>query len=362
MLPLLGLPPIVLGVIGMILGFYELAKNHYPYRKPHHTIVRITVGLDSKDGLSGAGGDLPDIQIFNEVGGYIGKASKRGKIKSGEFVDIPIKHNHHSSQQPAYALFAANGNAICIPHVTTTWPDGSQYAWLGDWGRRCGGMWYYSNIYLLPSGIKPNCLWIDENTERFRTGFQLHWPEFSHDDGDEALDTAEAKAAKVDYLCTAGPPFTMHTYPNSHTNQIAFWEPEGKGVNGSRVENGHRAIGSATGMLKRPASVRSESGEGNSGANELTTEALMGMSLVVSDAEEHSAEELCGSPDSFGPDFFNARTGTFCRMSEKTIWPACSSANSTDNCFHDTLHQLVVDGIVARDEPYAKIIDWTAGK
>ncbi|TGJ80415.1 hypothetical protein E0Z10_g8349 [Xylaria hypoxylon] len=354
MLPLLGFPPIVLGVIGMVLGFYEMAKNHYPNNKPHSTTVRITVGLDSKDGLGGAGGDLPDIQLFNEVGGFIGKRFRPGKIKSGEYADIVIEQKHKSNQQPAYALLGANGNAICISHITTTWPDGNQHAWMGDWGRKCGGTWYYSNIYLVPSGVKPNCLWIDSDNDKTRTGFQIHWPEFSHRQDDPPLDTTEAKAAKANYLCTAGPPFTMHVHPHSHTNKIDYWEPEGRDRNGSSPEHVGRTVRSAYGFSKHAPSARSE-------PNEFTTEALMGMSLVVSDAEDHSAEELCDSPTSFGPDFFNTRTGTFCHMSKKTLWPGCGTANATDNCFHDGLNQLVVNGIAARSEPYVNVVDWTSG-
>ncbi|KAI0532371.1 hypothetical protein GGR58DRAFT_523129 [Xylaria digitata] len=357
MLPLLGFPPIILGIIGVILGSYEMAQNHYPTPVTHQSVVRVTVGLDSKDGLKGAGGDLPDVQLFNEVGEFLGKHFKPGKVKSGEYVDITIEHHHKSRQQSSYALLAANGNAICISHVTTTWPDGNQYAWVGDWGRKCGGTWYYSNIYLLPSGIKPTCLWIDEDTHNFRTGFQVHWAEFVHKEEDPPLDTLEAKEAKANYLCTAGPPFTMHEPPNNHTNKISFWVPGEQGGNAAQSDNGDRVVASAYG-----ASKQVKPRDDNSTTNKFTTQALMDMSLVVSDDESHSAEKLCDSPTSVGPDFFNSLTGTFCRMSEKTVWSACGRGNVTDNCFNDILNQLVINGIAARDEPYTRVLDWTSKK
>ncbi|KAF2969184.1 hypothetical protein GQX73_g4398 [Xylaria multiplex] len=356
MLPILAVPPIVIGIIGIILGIYETAASHYPTAHPSHTVMRVTVGLDSKDGLHGAGGDMPDVQLFNEVGEFIGKRFKPGKVKSGEYFDITIEHRHKSRQQSSYALLAANGNAICISHITTTWSDGNQYALVGDWGRKCGGTWYYSNIYLLPTGIKPTCLWIDEDTHNFRTGFQVHWPEFSHGEEDPPLDTLEAKEAKANYLCTAGPPFTMHEHPNSHTNKIAFWVPKDR--NGSRSEDENRVVASAYGVSRRQIKSRDD----NSTTNKFSTQALLDMSLVVSDDESHSAEELCGSPTSVGPDFFNSLTGSFCRMSEKTVWPACGRGNATNNCFNDVVNQLVINGVAARDEPYAKVVDWTSKK
>ncbi|KAJ8111763.1 hypothetical protein ONZ43_g5546 [Nemania bipapillata] len=351
--PPIGFPPLILGLIGIILGIIEVSKKHYAMKRRGSSVVRITVGLDSEDGLVGAGGYLPDIQLFNEAGKFLGKHFHPGKVKTGEYVDIVIKHSHYSPQQPTYALLGANKNAICIATALITWPDGSQYAWMGDWGYKCGGTWYYSNIYVQPAGIKPRCLWIDENDAKIRTGFQVHWPEFAYS-GDKPLpDTVEGKEMKANYLCTAGPPFTMHEQPNRHPNEIVFWAP---GSNESRSDTGGRAVAYSYGVLREPTEDDYQAN------NQTTTELIMGMSLVVSDTEEHSAEELCDSSTSLGPDFFNARTGSFCRMSDKTVWPSCNGINTTDNCFDIALSQLVLGGITARSEAYSRVIDWTSGR
>ncbi|KAI0868305.1 hypothetical protein GGS24DRAFT_482771 [Hypoxylon argillaceum] len=352
--PILGLIPLIIGIINGIIGIVETSKNHYADGKGGRSMVRITVGLDRNHGLTGAGGDLPDVEVFNEFGVSLGKRTRPGKIKAGEYIDVDIKHNHMSTQQSPYALFGANNDAICIAMATITWPDGSQYGWMGDWGYKCGGTWYYSNIYVQPAGIKPRCLWIDGNSDARRTGFQVHWPEFAQGHNGSLPDTDEGKAAKARYLCTAGPPFTMTQQPNAHPKKLNFWVPK----YGADGEVKDMAVAETRGRVYGQA----EPTEEDLAARKRAEEPFMAHSLVVSDSEQHSAEELCGSPTSMGPDFFDARTGTFCRMADKTVWPACDyGTNTTDGCFNDVVNVLVINGVAARDEPYVSVIDWASG-
>lgn len=48
--------------------------------------------------------------------------------------------------------------------------------------------------------------------------------------------------------------------------------------------------------------------------------------IVVSNVTQHSAEELCSSETSWGPDFIGS-DGYFCDMSSKTLTPLCSKQN-----------------------------------
>lgn len=79
--------------------------------------------------------------------------------------------------------------------------------------------------------------------------------------------------------------------------------------------------------------------------------------LVVSTGDQHSVKELCESETSVGPDFMNKAEGSFCRMSDKTIFPVCDK-ETADNCFNADSMQLIVNGVSARDT-YDKVIDWT---
>jgi hypothetical protein len=37
--------------------------------------------------------------------------------------------------------------------MTTTWVDGHQFMWVGDWGQTCGLTWYYSSQYVSDAAI-----------------------------------------------------------------------------------------------------------------------------------------------------------------------------------------------------------------
>lgn len=84
--------------------------------------------------------------------------------------------------------------------------------------------------------------------------------------------------------------------------------------------------------------------------------------LIVDDKGSHTAEDLCGSDTSVGPDFVNPEHGYFCAMSEgKKVYPICS-AEVTTECFNLDIPALVKSNVVARDEPYTAVIDWRKDK
>ncbi|KAI0116432.1 hypothetical protein GGR51DRAFT_574711 [Nemania sp. FL0031] len=347
----------VVGFVSGVLGIVQFGKDNLPQEKSAGSTVRITVGLDTKNGLSDAGGDLPDVRLFNEAGEFLGIKTNPGKVNSGESADITIDHNRDSGQQATYALFSANKDAICIAYTSITWPSGDQYAWVGDWGRQCGGSWYYSNVYISASGVTPDCLWIDGNHDAPQTGFQVHWPEFVNM-GDSVPQSEADKEAQANVLCNAGPPFKMYNYPDQDPSSITYWAPH---KHRSLRDNRLLTTGTSHGPSKSPLSARFRSLQHSSETNQTTTQPPIRKSLVIGDSDRHSAEELCGSATSFGPDFLNVQTGIFCRMSDKTTWPVCDGIQAIDNCFNKDLSQLIINRVAAREEPYRHIIDWTSG-
>lgn len=53
-------------------------------------------------------------------------------------------------------------------------------------------------------------------------------------------------------------------------------------------------------------------------------------------------KELCESPHSVGPSYANHQERVFCRMTDKTLWPFCDSANKVShNCFDAEAEVLV---------------------
>ncbi|KAK0744364.1 hypothetical protein B0T21DRAFT_357705 [Apiosordaria backusii] len=294
--------------------------------------VTITVGLDVPSGLNNTGGDLPDVRLF---------------VGDGSTGEIKIDHKDDNGQQATYALFTANDNAICVASASITWPNGDEYGWVGDWGRECGGSWYYSNVFIQGSDYKPDCLWIDANGDQLQTGFQVHWPEFvQRDDG----KPGEKDGLDVGYFCGAGPPFKYYT--ESEPRAITYWV----------LSNGKKVKRESTGrprIHERRQQMAKRQGNETDAAGQEQVRTLaekLGEMLVMDQGShgQHSAAKLCSSPTSMGPDFANEAEGLFCRMSDKTLWEFCDGVHITDNCFNVDLQQ----GKVTRDKKYGKVMLW----
>ncbi|KAI1822785.1 hypothetical protein F4861DRAFT_371310 [Xylaria intraflava] len=347
-----------IGLISGVLGIISFGQDNLPKSNTKGSTVRVTVGLDVSGGLSNAEGDLPDVRLFNEAGDFLGITADPGKVKSGDFGDITVNHENDSGQQASYALFSANNDAICVAYSSITWTSGDQYAWIGDWGKQCGGAWYYSNVYISASGVTPNCLWIDANGDTPQTGFQVHWPEFVDTNGSSIPSDPSDSADKVKYFCNAGPPFKMYKYPDDKDpRSITAWTLSNKRSLSDELVPASEV---SYGPPKSPVSAKFQSKE-HKRRDSQGLSSRLASSLVLGHSDQHSAQELCSSSTSVGPDLVHLKHGQFCRMSDKTLWPVCDGADVTDNCFNSDLMKLVVNGVAARDEPYNNIIDWTSG-
>ncbi|OTA92355.1 hypothetical protein M434DRAFT_387364 [Hypoxylon sp. CO27-5] len=347
-----------IGVISGVLGILQFGIDNFPKQDSVDSTVRVTVGLDTKGGLNNAGGDLPDVRLFNEAGEFIGITAGPGKVEDGGFKDIKVKHKKDSTQQPTYALFSANNNAICVAYVTITLPNSDHYSWVGDWGHQCGGSWYYSHVYIGSTNTMPDCFWIDGNNDQPQSGFQVHWPEFFNPQGNDLPSDPKEQADKIKYFCNQGPPFKMYNYADTKDpHGITYWT-----IHNKRSENGlqERETAIAYGPPSEANSARFRRGSAaahyprNNGTNNPHANRL-----VMSNKLQHTADGLCDSDTSYGPDFVNVADGTFCRMSDKTKWPVCDGAAIVDNCFNSKTMKLIINGVSARDTPYDNVLDWT---
>ncbi|KAI1437149.1 hypothetical protein GGR50DRAFT_115061 [Xylaria sp. CBS 124048] len=356
----------VLGLVSDVFGLVGFGQDALPQQNSKGSTIRVTVGLDVSGGLNNAGGDVPDIRLFNEAGGFLGMKADPGKVSTGDFHDVTVPHESNTGQQATYTLFSANNDAICIAYSSITWASGDQYGWTGDWGKACGGTWYYSNIYISASGVMPNCTWIDANGDQPITGLQIHWPEFVNTDGTNGPGQANQKP--MDYYCNSGPPFKMYT--NKDPNSIVSWpaktrrddvdndDDDDDDLSERQLPATEIAYGPAKSV--RSAKFRDEKLHRRNSTSTSTSKSRIASSLVVGDNDMHSAAGLCASETSYGPDLYHTRHGQFCRMSDKKLFPVCS-ATVTDNCFNSELMKLVINGVAARDEPYSNVIDWSGG-
>ncbi|KAI1089875.1 hypothetical protein F5B19DRAFT_353518 [Rostrohypoxylon terebratum] len=344
----------VVGAIGLIskaLGIVQFGIDNFPKSKSVDAVVRITTGLDTPGGLQNAGGSLPDVRLFNEAGDFLGLTADPGKIQNGGFADITISQKGKNTQQATYALFSANNDAICIAYATITLPNQDKYSWVGDWGRQCGAKWYYSHVYIGSTGVTPDCMWIDGNNDQPQSGFQIHWPEFYVPSGDSLPADPKEQSDKIDYFCSQGPAFKYYNYATDpNPRNIIYWT-----ITNPRSEP-LTAYGPAkeaeSAKFRRDGTVYPRQTTNGTATNPHKDR------LVISNNEKHTADGLCGSDTSYGPDFVDMATGTFCRMSDKKQFPLCDET-ITDNCFNTESKQLVVNGVSARAEPYNDILDWS---
>ncbi|EGD93027.1 hypothetical protein TESG_00584 [Trichophyton tonsurans CBS 112818] len=287
-----------IGVISGLLTIFSFGEDHFGKEVHSGSTIKVAVALDGPQ-ISNAGGDLPDVRIWNEIGTFVGITVDPGKVKNGNVGEIHVEHQ----SQGVYSLFSANDDAICVAWVTTTFTDdrgGNKYAVSGDIGQACGAPWYPSNLH---SDIKvkdtgefhqPTCFWIDKNGDQPMTGFQVYWPAFA----ERKYSVDDTDAAK---LC----------------NGIDF---------GLRNEKDPRTITYRT-KTKRSMPIRSR-GFGPSRPEWAKSE------LVISDSEFHSAEKLCISDTSMGPDFVHTGEGLFCDMDAKTLYPLCTGIEEKGaDCF-----------------------------
>lgn len=101
--------------------------------------MRVAVALTSETGPFHAGGDCPDIRLWDESGEKLGEKMNPGWIEDGDFRDVVI--DQLGKHQPTYALLSANKNGMCIAYLQQTWPDQQEYVWIGNWGETCGYPW-----------------------------------------------------------------------------------------------------------------------------------------------------------------------------------------------------------------------------
>jgi hypothetical protein len=135
----------VIGLVGDGLGIYSFLSGLFAGKGDSQTtVIRVAAALNG-NGLESADGDIAAIRTYNSNEQLLGSRSG-DYIGSGDFKDFEIGQTN--VQQAPYVQIGASDNAICIPYVTTTWVDGSQYGWTGDWGYLCGLDWYYSTVYV----------------------------------------------------------------------------------------------------------------------------------------------------------------------------------------------------------------------
>ncbi|KAL5336717.1 hypothetical protein BJX70DRAFT_267110 [Aspergillus crustosus] len=319
-----------IGVISGILTITSFAMDNFGDTTEPGSTIKVAVALDGANGgTDNAGGDLPDVRVWNDFGEFLSITADPGTVTDGTVGTVEVDHE----QQGVYSLLTANNDAICIAWVTTTWSDaagGNKYAVSGDYGGQCGATWYPSNMWTNgANSYKPNCFWIDANGDQPQTAFQVRWPRFSSDEFDEGNTDPAQICNDIDFgLRTESDPSTIN-----------FWTQAKRFF---RRGSNERKLKTRTANLKRAAWADEQ--------------------LVISNDEtHHSASKLCASETSVGPDFVHIAEKLFCDMDSHTTYPLCSETTNSTSCFDLDAQKLIKEGdLQARDapSPYSSVRDW----
>lgn len=141
----------IAGFFNNVFGLVGFGQQVFPGGSGNNAVYRVAAGLNG-NGLSSADGALQQIKSYDVNQNLLGSAwypfvtgyNPDGYISSGDFKDFTIGQT--SSEQALIAQFFADTDAICIPYISATLVDNSQYAWVGDWGKQCGLDWYPSGV------------------------------------------------------------------------------------------------------------------------------------------------------------------------------------------------------------------------
>ncbi|KAI5247358.1 hypothetical protein E4T42_06012 [Aureobasidium subglaciale] len=300
-----------IGLISGGLGIIQFFLDNVPSSTPQGASVQIKAGLgdDTSDNL---GGGIDNVYAFDYNNNYLG-VSSGCSMGDGGVCQVTVDQGN-AGVQADYVSISNGNDATCIAWVSVSQFDSSPGgAWTGDIGYNCGDIWYYGNQLAgrNPDGseYRPYCAWFDGD---HTNGFQYASLKFTvRAYGEKASDTISQNK-----VCSASI-FGADTGP----------------INGQP-----ESISKKRSVKRAPSTRRS----------------WMENRLIISSHAGHTAEHLCDSATSWGPDFVGA-DGQFCDMATKTLSPLCSKKD-VDGCMDVSQDGTVVAkrSIARRSVPITK--------
>lgn len=337
------------------------------------------------------GGNTPGVSLWTARGEAIGgQFGSRHIVQDATPISYSISGNSSlgDRQAPAEYISITNGgdDAVCVSYVQVVEPTTQNtHMFLGEIGYGCHVDWYPSILTI--ANVMPKCIWLDRNRSnglRYQ-GMGIHLPSFSNSDDSSKQGLAQQYKANVDSMCKSGPRFKMYETINGE-DPILYFDPP-------FTEDDFNADGSDKDLKKiinNPGKMTAinwdlagKACESHAGCPHLKDEIKHNPNnfkrqvkapwdpdhLVVSHFEAHSAEEVCNSENSRGPDFLSMKEMKYCHMDTKTLWDVCSSASAT--CCFDVETQLMracgyrVQGVSRTSIPskrYNRVSHWGAEK
>ncbi|KAI9701956.1 MAG: hypothetical protein M1836_001300 [Candelina mexicana] len=359
------------GVNGGLLGLTAAQLAKQPEQDDLFTNVQITVGT----GISATAGNTPTVAIWDKYGQRVGQSkntehigsthkkydaakAKQVTVKEKEVIPLSIKNDQMQNigqVNPAYLFLAAwENDAPCVAAVSAS-GNGVTWNWFGDIAVQCPGTQWYNSDKIVGDGVyRPKCVWLDRDYSKgiWNRGLSLHMQDFSATEARKEQytkypDTLCKSAKRMTFWHDVEPDFdlpgNLELFPADYDRN--GYNDDYTDKDFAKVIDNKAHFGPpATSKGKVRKSRRSDNST-NSASNTIGKG-----HLVISDHEQHSAQELCESPSSLGPDFVSTEESLFCDMSSKTIWHLCSTIIKT-MCFDLQAQKLVggTQNVTTRD-------------
>lgn len=276
--------------------------------------------------LTDAGGDLPDVRLWDETIEFLGINADPGFCEEGA---TTCKVEVSTEEAPTYALFTGNNDAICIAWTSITFPGpGQKYGWHpGNWAYGCdlygvgAGAWYYAQTVV--PGLEDSqddvyCAWLDADGDIETTAFQVHWPEFNRfQEGQDPED--------ISYYCENDPPMNFRT--DQDPSSVIFWP----------TKKGKRDLFTPQSKAEKKRGTERQ-------VSRISKRLASSTDIVKSHWPKHSAAKLCDpSLHAAGKSFVSYAEKAFCYMPTKTLYPFCDTVED-GACFADGNNTVVVKG------------------
>lgn len=136
----------IISVIGTGVTLLSFLLDSVP-DAPDGAKISYIIANDGANGdLTGAGGDMPDMRLWDETGEFLGINADPGGCGEGA---TNCETEVDTQEAPTYALFTGNDDAICIAWTGMNW-SGQQKKFgfhPGNWAHACDYTSYNSGSW-----------------------------------------------------------------------------------------------------------------------------------------------------------------------------------------------------------------------
>ncbi|KAK7970092.1 hypothetical protein PG996_001473 [Apiospora saccharicola] len=288
----------VIGLVADVMGIWSFLGDNLAPGESDDSVYRIFVGVDGTEHngeeLSAAPGVIDAVKVYNTNHDLMG-TGPGGMIGFNGHGFGDVTASQLGSQQSIFTEFFAGDDAICMAAIGATMPGGTNWGWVGDWGKLCNLDWFYSGYHIKndknDDSATALCTWIDkDHTNDIKVGVRgIEWSAFS---GEPQKAPTEEDAKKK---CGNG---------------LTAWRNEGEQQ-----------------MLPLAAVNMASSSSGPRPSRRFDD------SLVFSKLRGQNATELCASDTALGPDFVSEDEGVYCNMETHETAPRCSKDPHAPDCF-----------------------------